>query len=144
VICYRGSNSVFRPNKKAMNKTRGSLRVNKNELSSTVAASKEMWNKLRVKNNSLEEKRRLVADLMDLLRGKVNEVALQHDANLFVQAFIQFGTPGERKEIVMQLCQMGSLAKLSKVQYAHFVILKIIKYCSSDEDCVRAIVKVRD
>lgn len=108
-----------------------------------VATSKEIWNKLRLKNNSPEEKRRLVAELMDLLRGKVNEVALQHDASRVVQAAIQFGTAEERKEIIMELCQTGSLAELSKIQYAHFVILKMIKYCSRDEDCVRAIVKVR-
>jgi pumilio family protein 6 len=114
------------------------------EHADAVAASKEIWNKLRLKNNSLEEKHHLMADLMDLLRRKVNEVALQHDASRVVQASVQFGTPGERKEIVMQLCQMGSLAELSKVQYAHFVILKMIKYCSRDEECVRAIVKVSE
>jgi pumilio family protein 6 len=107
-----------------------------------VATSKEIWNKLRLKNNSLEETHRLTAELMELLRGKVNEVALQHDASRVVQAAIQFSTPEERKEIVMELCQTGSLSELSKVQYAHFVVLKMIKYCSRDEECVRAIVKV--
>jgi pumilio family protein 6 len=108
-----------------------------------VATSKEIWNKLRLKNNSPEETRRLMEELMGLLRGKVNEVALQHDASRVVQAAIQFGTREERKEIVMELCQTGSLAELSKVQYAHFAVLKMIKYCSRDEECVRAIVKVR-
>ena len=108
-----------------------------------VATSKEIWNKLRLKTNTPEETQTLMSELMSLLKGKVNEVALQHDASRVVQAAIQFGTPDQRKEIVVELCQTGNLAELSKVQYAHFILLKMIKYCYRDEECVRAIVKVR-
>jgi len=111
--------------------------------SDAVAASKEIWNKLRLKNNTTEETQELMQELMELLKGKVNQVALQHDASRVVQAAIQFGSPSQRKEIAMELCQTGNLAELSKVQYAHFVVLKMIKYCYRDDECVRAIVKVR-
>lgn len=107
-----------------------------------VATSKEIWNKLRLKNNSPDDVRKLMEELMDLIRGKVNEIALQHDASRVVQAAIQFGTKAERKEVVTELCATGNLAELSKVQYAHFVVLKMIKYCYRDEECVRNIVKV--
>jgi hypothetical protein len=33
---------------------------------------------------------------------------------------------------------------LCKIQYAHFVVLKMIKYCARDEVCVKLIVKVSD
>lgn len=36
-----------------------------------------------------------------------------------------------------------NLAELCKIQYAHFVVLKMIKYCARDEVCVKLIVKVR-
>ena len=107
-----------------------------------VAASKEIWNKLRLKNNTPQETQALMKELMEILKGKVNQVALQHDASRVVQAAIQFGSAEQRREIVMELCQTGNLAELSKVQYAHFVVLKMIKYCYRDEECVRAIVKV--
>lgn len=34
-----------------------------------------------------------------------------------------------------------NLAELCKIQYAHFVVLKMIKYCARDEVCVKLIVK---
>ena len=37
-----------------------------------------------------------------------------------------------------------NLAELCKIQYAHFVVLKMIKYCVRDEVCVKLIVKVRE
>ena len=37
-----------------------------------------------------------------------------------------------------------NLAELCKIQYAHFIVLKMIKYCPRDEVCVKLIVKVRE
>lgn len=107
-----------------------------------VMEAKEIWNKLRLKTNSSEETKALMEQLMSLLKGKVNEVALQHDASRVVQAAIQFGNPQQKRDIVMELCQTGNLTELSKVQYAHFCLLKMIKYCHRDAECVRAIAKV--
>jgi pumilio family protein 6 len=84
------------------------------------------------------------------------EVAMQHDASRCVQGLLQFGTEEQRREVVMELCDAGSkatdeknnnnqnmnLAELCKIQYAHFVVLKMIKYCAKDEVCVKLIVKV--
>jgi pumilio homology domain family member 6 len=87
------------------------------------------------------------------MRGKMNEIALQHDASRIVQAAIQFGTPAQRKEILIELCantaeaaeasgsKMEQLPELSKIQYAHFVTLKLIKYCAKDDECVNMMVK---
>ena len=85
----------------------------------------------------------MATKLVDLIRGKMAEIVLQHDASRVVQAAIQFGTDEERKEVVMELCKAGNIAELSKVQYAHFAVLKMIKYCYRDADCVRTIAKVR-
>ena len=83
-----------------------------------------------------------------MLKGKMMEVAMQHDASRMVQAVLQFGSKEERLETVRELCATEkesavNLAELCKIQYAHFVVLKMIKYCSRDEECVRLIVKVR-
>jgi pumilio family protein 6 len=107
-----------------------------------VMESKDIWNKLRLKTNTKEETAQLMEQLMSLLQGKFRQVALQHDASRVVQAAIQFGTPQQRKEVVMELCEQDDLQELCKVQYAHFCVLKMIKYCYRDAECVRAIVKV--
>jgi pumilio homology domain family member 6 len=106
-----------------------------------VMEAKDLWNKLRLKTNTPEETRQYMVTLMELIRGKIPEIALQHDASRVVQAAIQFGTPEERKEVVVELCAKANIPELSKVQYAHFVVLKMIKYCDRQDDCVKLIVK---
>jgi pumilio family protein 6 len=122
-----------------------------------VNEAKILWNKLRVKTNTPEETQELMDKLMSLITGKVNEIALQHDASRIVQAAIQFGSKEQRKELLQEICAsqkqdskddnggiVGGLAELAKIQYAHFCCLKFIKYCSDDDECVKMIVKVRD
>jgi len=93
-------------------------------------------------------------ELMDLLSGKFYEVAMQHDASRVVQSAIQFGTIEQRRLIVKEICEhdekkdtgnkkkiTNSLLELAKLQYAHFVLLKMIKYCYKDSESVSIIVK---
>ena len=143
-----GSNSAKR---RQLKKERQSHRRH----ADVVAEAKLIWNKLRLKEGGggsssiSDEKKALMDTLMTLIRGKIYDIALQHDASRVVQAAIQFGTKEQRKEILTELLQTTtgdanhSLPELSKVQYAHFVTLKLIKYCSRDDDSVKLIVKVR-
>lgn len=107
-----------------------------------VVAAKELWNKLRVKTNTDDQNAKMMKELMELLQGKFNRVALQHDASRVVQAAIQFGNQKQRKIVIKELCEGGNLIELAKSQYAHFVVLKMIKYSVKDEDSMRLIVKV--
>jgi len=108
----------------------------------TVSEAKTLWNKIRVKTNTPDETKELMERIMTLIRGKVNEIALQHDASRVVQAAVQFGTDEQRQELLKEICvSEDSLIELSKIQYAHFCCLKFIKYCSRIPDCVKLIVK---
>ncbi|VEU35785.1 unnamed protein product [Pseudo-nitzschia multistriata] len=108
----------------------------------SVTEAKALWNKLRMKTNTKEDTQKLMEKVMDLIRGKVREIALQHDASRVVQAAIQFGSDAQRKEILEEICRSeGSLGEMAKIQYAHFVSLKFIKYCARDEASVKLIVK---
>jgi pumilio family protein 6 len=120
----------------------------------TVRSAKEIWNELRVKTNDKETNIKLCAELHELLKGKCLEVAMQHDASRCVQGVLQFGNEKQRLEVVKELCggdtkkdddtknQNMNLAELCKIQYSHFVVLKMIKYCCRDEECIKLIVKV--
>mmetsp|Transcript_20474 Transcript_20474/g.37310 ORF Transcript_20474/g.37310 Transcript_20474/m.37310 type:complete len:669 (+) Transcript_20474:122-2128(+) len=123
---------------------------------SIVVSSKEIWNELRVKTNDKATNTKLCTELHNLMQGKFMEVAMQHDASRCVQGVLQFGTAEQRREVVVELCDAGknkdddkgkknnqnvNLAELCKIQYAHFVVLKMIKYCSRDDMCVKLIVK---
>jgi hypothetical protein len=110
----------------------------------TVSDAKVLWNKLRLKTNTTEETKELMERVMTLVRGKVNEISLQHDASRVVQAAVQFGSAEQRKEILLEICEEpGALIELSKIRYAHFLSLKLIKCCARDNSCVKLIVKVR-
>ena len=111
--------------------------------SDAVVASKEIWNRLRLKTNTREETSAMTNELMDILRGKFSEVAMQHDASRIVQAVIQYGTAQQRLEVVKEISDGGNMSELCKIQYAHFAVLKIIKYCFKQKDCVQIVVKVR-
>lgn len=121
---------------------------------SSVQPAKEVWNQLRVKTNDKETNIKLCAELHELLKGKCLEVAMQHDASRCVQGVLQYGNEQQRLEVVKELCggdakkdddtknQNVNLAELCKIQYAHFVVLKMIKYGGRDEECIKLIVKV--
>ena len=68
---------------------------------------------------------------------------MQHDASRVVQAALQYGTEEQRQVIVKEICSLGNLVELSKVQYAHFVVLKMVKHSVKDAESMRLIVKVR-
>jgi len=104
-----------------------------------VVSGKELWNKMRLKSNTKEEITEMMTELMTSFTGKFNDVAMQHDASRIVQAAIQFGNEDQRLIIVKELS--SSISELSKVQYAHFAILKMIKYCVRNKDAMKIIVK---
>ena len=109
----------------------------------SVGEAKVLWNKLRLKTNTKDDTKKLMDKVMELIRGKVREIALQHDASRVVQAAIQFGNDEQRKEILTEICKSeGSLAEMAKIQYAHFCCLKFIKYCARDDASIKMIVKV--
>jgi pumilio family protein 6 len=110
--------------------------------SESVVAAKELWNKLRVKTNTKEQNAKMMTDLMGLLQGKFNRVALQHDASRVVQAAIMFGNKEQRMIVIKELCDGGNMIELAKSQYAHFVVLKMIKCSIKDDESIRMIVKV--
>lgn len=135
--CKKADDSASPSNKKrALKQARQSHRPH----SEVVISAKELWNKLRVKTNSAEDIEVMMKELMELLQGKFNRIALQHDASRVVQSAIQFGNKQQRSEIVTELAEAGNIVELAKSQYSHFVVLKMIKYCK-DEKSVQMLVK---
>mmetsp|Transcript_11576 Transcript_11576/g.16632 ORF Transcript_11576/g.16632 Transcript_11576/m.16632 type:complete len:620 (-) Transcript_11576:44-1903(-) len=121
------ASSEAKTKKRALKQLRQSTRKHHED----VARMKELWNKLRVKDNDKKDIERRMEELMRLLNGKAQEISMQHDASRVVQAAIQFGNSEQRESILKEL--IPSIPSLSKVQYAHFVVLKLIQYCCDDK-----------
>ena len=108
-----------------------------------VKDSKDIWNKLRMKTNTKDDINSLMDKLMILLyhtETTLSEIALQHDASRVVQAAIQFANESQRFQICKSL-QMH-IPAMSKSQYAHFCVLKLLQYAHRDLECVKMLVKV--
>lgn len=96
-----------------------------------VQEGKQIWNQLRLKQLSKDEKQKLVDQLKEIVGDKAAEIALQHDGSRLVQSVLQFGSDDDRQMIVAQF-QTTSLPDLCKSQYGHFCILKLLKYYHGD------------
>ena len=106
---------------------------------------KGLWNQLRLKTNTKQDIIPMMEKLMILLYNTdttLCEIALQHDASRVVQAAIQFANDDQRRKLCRSL--QSQLPEMSKIQYAHFCVLKLIQYGHKDPECVKLIVKVRD
>ena len=147
VVEKEGSSSQ---QKRALKKERQSHRKH----ADVVEEAKRLWNSLRVKTNTPDDITKLMDQVMALIVGKIPEISLQHDASRVVQAAIQFGSTEQRQVILDELIappsdkndssnnNNTSLPELAKIQYAHFLVLKLIKYCARDDKAVKKIVKV--
>ena len=131
-----------------------------------VERGKRLWNQLRCKTNTTTQIREYMNELFPLIRHKVMELTMQHDASRIVQAAIQFGNGTERQEIVQELCLVATASSstttttsskttttttsstshkhtfldVCQSQYAHFVILKLLKYCHKDPICLSLLI----
>jgi pumilio homology domain family member 6 len=108
--------------KRQLKKERQALRPD-NEV---VVRAKEIWNKLRDRSVPAPQRASLVHELVSLLEGKVYKISMKHDASRVVQAAIMYGTPADKASILSEL--EGHLVELSQLQYAHFIVLKLLQH----------------
>lgn len=118
------------------------VRQSQRKFGEEVEEAKKIWNQLRLKTNTKDQNRLLLDKMIPLIAGKSDKIALQHDGSRVIQAVVQFGTPAEKRTVVSELCATtGTIIEIAKSQYAHFCLLKVIKYCRNDEISVKNILK---
>ena len=67
--------------------------------SALLTEAKRAWSLARQKNLSKDERTKHIHALMDIIRGKVNEIVFKHDASRIVQTVVKYGGQKERNEI---------------------------------------------
>ena len=97
----------------------------------TVEAAKALWNQLRDRACEAETRTRLIGQLLDGMRGAMCAIATKHDGSRVLQAVVQFGDASQRSTVLAELG--AKLAELSKLQYSHYVVLKLLKHCTLTE-----------
>ncbi|OUM61752.1 hypothetical protein PIROE2DRAFT_69565 [Piromyces sp. E2] len=101
-----------------------------------ISEAKEIWETLRLKRNTKEERRELMDRLMKIIRGKVQEIIFKHDASRIIQCAIKYGNQSQRSEIAKEL--KGRYVELSKSVYGRFIISRVLAYCTEERASVIA------
>jgi pumilio homology domain family member 6 len=91
-----------------------------------VHRAKQIWESLRQRNQSKEERQKLVDELFDVIKGDIPALVFGHSASRFVQAAMKYGNIEQRMAIAKEL--EGRYVELAKGKYGKFLVTKILEY----------------
>ncbi|KAH0565582.1 hypothetical protein GP486_001032 [Trichoglossum hirsutum] len=90
-----------------------------------IHRSKKIWERLRRKSHvPRDERNELVAELFDIITGRVTEFVFKHDSVRVVQTALKYANLDQRKAIAMEL--KDSFRQLGESKYAKFLISKLL------------------
>lgn len=90
-----------------------------------MSRTKKLWEKLRRKSHvPREERQKLVAELFEIITGKVKDFVLKHDSVRVIQTAIKYSTPDQKRMIATEL--KGTYRTLAESKYAKFLIGKLL------------------
>ena len=91
----------------------------------SIARSKKLWERLRRKSHvPIEERKELVAELFEIITGRVKDFVLKHDSVRVVQTALKYANRDQRKMIATEL--KGEYRGLAESKYAKFLIGKLL------------------
>ncbi|KAI5292617.1 pumilio domain member 6 [Ascosphaera acerosa] len=90
-----------------------------------IARSKKLWERLRRKSHvPKDERKKLVAELFEIIGGRVKDFVFKHDSVRVIQTALKYATPSQRKDIAVEL--RGGYRALAESRYAKFLIGKML------------------
>ncbi|GES58953.1 protein PUF6 [Aspergillus terreus] len=90
-----------------------------------IQRSKKLWERLRRKSHvPLEERKKLIAELFEIITGKVRDFVFKHDSVRVIQTALKYANAEQRKQIASEL--KGHYNELAQSRYAKFLIGKLI------------------
>lgn len=94
-------------------------------LADSLARTKKIWERLRRKSHvPLDERKRLVTELFDIITGKIKDFVLKHDSVRVVQTAIKYANLEQKRMIAKELA--GTYRQLAESRYAKFLIGKLL------------------
>ncbi|KAF7117588.1 hypothetical protein CNMCM5793_006640 [Aspergillus hiratsukae] len=90
-----------------------------------IARSKQLWERLRRKSHvPLEERKKLIAELFDIIKGRVKDFVFKHDSVRVIQTALKYANIEQRKQIAQEL--KGHYKELAQSRYAKFLVGKLL------------------
>ena len=91
----------------------------------SIARSKKLWERLRRKSHVPKDERKvLVAELFDIITGRVKDFVFKHDSVRVIQTALKYANSDQRKMIAREL--KGEYKTLAESKYAKFLIGKML------------------
>lgn len=99
----------------------------------SIARSKKIWERLRRKSHvPLEERKALVAELFEIITGRVRDFVFKHDSVRVIQCALKYANKEQRRSIAREL--QADIRSLSESKYGKFLVGKMIV-----EGCVNSV-----
>ncbi|KAG1679299.1 hypothetical protein FOA52_009329 [Chlamydomonas sp. UWO 241] len=90
-----------------------------------------LWETLRPKETAVEDKHKIVDQVLEKMKGKILELANHHTASRIIQLCAKTGTPSQRAAIMTEV--KASIVDLSKTKYGHHFVQRLIALAKKDE-----------
>ncbi|KAL8717784.1 MAG: hypothetical protein Q9225_004999 [Loekoesia sp. 1 TL-2023] len=91
----------------------------------SIARSKKLWERLRRKSHvPLDERKKLVAELFDIITSHVKDFVLKHDSVRVIQTAIKYANLDQQRMIAKEL--KGEYRGLAESRYAKFLLGKLL------------------
>ncbi|KAF8751134.1 hypothetical protein RHS01_08716 [Rhizoctonia solani] len=95
--------------------------------SALLVEAKRVWALARKIDIPRAERQKHIEELMNVLRGNVQDIVFKHDASRIVQTLVKYGGQKERDEVAAEL--KGKYRDLAQNKYGKFLVTKLIRYC---------------
>ncbi|KAF2092980.1 ARM repeat-containing protein, partial [Rhizodiscina lignyota] len=91
----------------------------------SIARSKKIWERLRLKSHvPREERKQLVEELFDIIQGRIKDFVFKHDSVRVVQCALKYANMTQRRMIANEL--KGEFITLAESRYAKFLVAKLV------------------
>ncbi|CAE6443792.1 unnamed protein product [Rhizoctonia solani] len=97
--------------------------------SALLTEAKRVWALARRIDIPRAERQKHIEELMNVLRGNVQDIVFKHDASRIVQTLVKYGGQKERDEVAAEL--KGKYRDLAQNKYGKFLVTKLIRYCNA-------------
>ncbi|KAF8703654.1 hypothetical protein RHS03_06195, partial [Rhizoctonia solani] len=102
--------------------------------SALLAEAKRVWALARKIDIPRAERQKHIEELMNVLRGNVQDIVFKHDASRIVQTLVKYGGQKERDEVAAEL--KGKYRDLAQNKYGKFLVTKLIRYCNAHRTAI--------
>eukprot|EP00882_Tetradesmus_deserticola_P004313 GHRQ01004557.1.p1 GENE.GHRQ01004557.1~~GHRQ01004557.1.p1 ORF type:complete len:193 (+),score=75.81 GHRQ01004557.1:50-628(+) len=97
----------------------------------TIQETVLLWEQLRPKQTTTQEKQQLVANILKKLQGNTVELANHHSASRVIQWCLREGSDADKARLLGEV--RANVVELSKSKYGRHVVQKVISLASKEE-----------